>query len=79
MTADEVRALAAAAGLELPEERVEPVRGMLEAVLAEAAALEVLPLEDVEPMEIGEAERLRGAGGPAAASEARAGGSQGLT
>jgi Asp-tRNA(Asn)/Glu-tRNA(Gln) amidotransferase C subunit len=50
MTADEVRALATAAGLELPEERVETVREMLQAVLAEATELAALPLEGVEPM-----------------------------
>ena len=48
--ADDVRALAAAAGLDLPEERVEPVRVMLELVLGETAELDALPLDDVEPL-----------------------------
>jgi Asp-tRNA(Asn)/Glu-tRNA(Gln) amidotransferase C subunit len=47
---DDVRALAAAAGLDLPEERVEPVRAMLELILGETAALDALPLEDLEPL-----------------------------
>ena len=46
---DDVRALAAA-GLDLPEERVEPVRVMLELVLGETAELDALPLDDVEPL-----------------------------
>jgi hypothetical protein len=50
VTADEVRALGAAAGLELPEERIEPVRAMLERVLAETTELETLPLAGVEPL-----------------------------
>ena len=50
MTADEVRGLAAAAGLELPEDRVEPVRAMLERVLAETAELDALPLDGVQPL-----------------------------
>ena len=50
MTADEVRALAVAAGLDLPEDRVEPVRAMLERVLAETAELDELPLEGVPPL-----------------------------
>ena len=47
---DEVVALAAAAGLDLPEERVEPVRAMLELVLAETAELDALPLDGVQPL-----------------------------
>ena len=47
---DDVRALAAAAGLDLPEERVEPVRAMLELILGETAELDALPLDDVEPL-----------------------------
>jgi Asp-tRNA(Asn)/Glu-tRNA(Gln) amidotransferase C subunit len=50
VTADEVRALAAAAGLALPEERVEAVREMLERVLAETAELDALELDAVEPL-----------------------------
>lgn len=50
VTADEVRGLAAAAGLELPAEQVEPVRAMLELVLGEAAELDALPLDGVEPL-----------------------------
>jgi Asp-tRNA(Asn)/Glu-tRNA(Gln) amidotransferase C subunit len=50
VTPDEVRAIAAAAGLDLPEDRVEPVRAMLELVLGETAELDVLPLDDLEPM-----------------------------
>lgn len=50
VTADEVRALAAAAGLALPEERVEAVREMLERVLAETAELDALGLDGVEPL-----------------------------
>ena len=50
MTADEVRGLAAAAGLQLPEERVEAVRATLERVLAETAELDALPLEGVPPL-----------------------------
>jgi Asp-tRNA(Asn)/Glu-tRNA(Gln) amidotransferase C subunit len=50
VTPDEVRALAAAAGLELAEERVEPVRAMLELILAETAELDALPLHGVEPL-----------------------------
>jgi Asp-tRNA(Asn)/Glu-tRNA(Gln) amidotransferase C subunit len=47
---DDVRALAAAAGLDLPEERVEPVRAMLELILSETAELDALPLDDLEPL-----------------------------
>jgi Asp-tRNA(Asn)/Glu-tRNA(Gln) amidotransferase C subunit len=47
---DDVRALAAAAGLDLPDERVEPVRAMLELILGETAELDALPLEDLEPL-----------------------------
>jgi len=47
---DDVRALAAAAALDLPEERVEPVRAMLELILGETAELDALPLDDVEPL-----------------------------
>jgi Asp-tRNA(Asn)/Glu-tRNA(Gln) amidotransferase C subunit len=47
---DDVRALAAAAGLDLPEERVEPVRAMLELILGETAELDELPLDGVEPL-----------------------------
>lgn len=47
---DDVRALAAAAGLELPAEQVEPVRAMLDLVLGEAAELDALPLDGVEPL-----------------------------
>jgi Asp-tRNA(Asn)/Glu-tRNA(Gln) amidotransferase C subunit len=47
---DEVRSLAAAAGLDLPEERIEPVRAMLERVLGETAELEALPLDDLAPL-----------------------------
>ena len=50
MTPDEVRALAAAVRLDLPEERIEPVRAMLELILGETAELDQLPLDDVEPM-----------------------------
>ncbi len=50
MTADDVRALAVAAGLDLPEERVEPVRAMLELVLRETEELGELPIADVEPL-----------------------------
>ena len=46
---DDVRGLAAASGLDLPEERVEPVRVMLERVLGETAELDALPLDDLEP------------------------------
>jgi Asp-tRNA(Asn)/Glu-tRNA(Gln) amidotransferase C subunit len=50
LTADDVRALTAAAGVDLPEERVEPVRAMLELILGETAELDALPLEDLEPL-----------------------------
>jgi Asp-tRNA(Asn)/Glu-tRNA(Gln) amidotransferase C subunit len=47
---DDVRALAAAAGLDLPEERIEPVRDMLNLVLGETAELDALPLDDLAPL-----------------------------
>ena len=50
MSPEEVAALAAAARLELPPERVEPVRAMLELVLAETAELDALPLDGVLPL-----------------------------
>jgi Asp-tRNA(Asn)/Glu-tRNA(Gln) amidotransferase C subunit len=50
VTPDEVRALAAAARLDLPEERIEPVRAMLELILGETAELDELPLDGVAPL-----------------------------
>lgn len=50
MTAEQVRALAAAAGLELPEERIEPVRALLEVVLRETEELGELPIDDLAPL-----------------------------
>jgi Asp-tRNA(Asn)/Glu-tRNA(Gln) amidotransferase C subunit len=50
MSPDEVAALAAAAGLDLPPDRVEPVRAMLELVLTETAELDALPLDGVPPL-----------------------------
>ena len=47
---EEVRALAVAAGLDLPAERVEPVREVLERVLGETAELDSLPLHGVPPL-----------------------------
>jgi hypothetical protein len=46
MTDDELQALAAAAGLDLPAERVERVRPILERALAGVEALRELPLEE---------------------------------
>ena len=50
LRSEEIRALAAVAGLDLPEERVEPVREMLDRVLAETAELDALPLAGVPPL-----------------------------
>jgi Asp-tRNA(Asn)/Glu-tRNA(Gln) amidotransferase C subunit len=50
VTPEEVRALAAAVGLDLPDERVEPVRAMLELILGETAELDALPLDDLAPL-----------------------------
>jgi Asp-tRNA(Asn)/Glu-tRNA(Gln) amidotransferase C subunit len=49
MTDEEVRALAAAAGIELDGERLERVRVLLERALERVARLETLPLDDVAP------------------------------
>jgi Asp-tRNA(Asn)/Glu-tRNA(Gln) amidotransferase C subunit len=46
MTDDEVRALAAAAGLDLEAERVERVRPILERALAGVERLRELPLDE---------------------------------
>jgi hypothetical protein len=43
-------ALAAAAGLDLPPDRIEPVTEALDHLLALAATLDELPLDGVEPL-----------------------------
>jgi len=47
---DRTAALAEAAGLELPPERLEPVTEALGELLALARGLDELPLEGVEPL-----------------------------
>jgi Asp-tRNA(Asn)/Glu-tRNA(Gln) amidotransferase C subunit len=51
MEPEEVRALALAARLELPPERLEPVGRGLEQLLRLGATLRELPLEGVEPLD----------------------------
>jgi hypothetical protein len=49
MTDDEVRALAAAAGLTLDDERIARVRPIVERALAGVDELRELPLDEVAP------------------------------
>jgi Asp-tRNA(Asn)/Glu-tRNA(Gln) amidotransferase C subunit len=70
MTPDELRALAATSGLELPEERVQPVLDLLEQVLAAVEELERLPLAGVEPLlEVGRPDTGEPGAGRGAAGE----------
>jgi Asp-tRNA(Asn)/Glu-tRNA(Gln) amidotransferase C subunit len=50
LTPDRTAALAEAAGLELPPERLEPVTVALDELLGLAESLGELPLESVEPL-----------------------------